>query len=367
LLKLPAPPLPDSNRRQLGLGLVAVGAVLSGCDTLAPWLWGRDERLGLDPSLRARLDSWYAEGARAVSQGDFEAAVAPWRRYVAEAPPGLPSARRLRGYLTLLHREAARRLARAAAGSERQLASAAATPPGRLTVAVFPFQTVGRDGVQSAALQPFNRGLVAMITADLSRVPALTVLERERIDALLRELRLADSGLVDRASLSRPATLLGAGTVLTGTLLNEPSPAGLGSGRYRINAAAFDMQEARVFATPEADGAQSRFFVLQKQIVYGLLQALGITDIPARRRRLCAGRRSLGQRADGTPAQLKKSAPPTLRAPSTAHRCHDRPSPAHRLCLRRGLPLVRRGFERLGKSPASRVRGPARGIALPAL
>ena len=58
----------------------------------------------------------------------------------------------------------------------------------RLTVAVFPFQTLGKN----AALQPFNRGLVAMITADLARVPALTVLERERIDALLRELRLAD-------------------------------------------------------------------------------------------------------------------------------------------------------------------------------
>ena len=117
-----------------------------------------------------------------------------------------------------------------------------------------------------------------MITADLARVPALTVLERERVDALLRELRLADSGLVDRATLGPPAALLGAGTVVSGTLLNEPGPAGLGNlalGRYRINAAAFDMRQARVFATPEADGSQARFFVLQKQIVNALLQALG--------------------------------------------------------------------------------------------
>lgn len=236
----------------------------------------------MDPALRARLDTLYTEGARAVSQGDFDAALPPWRRYVAESPPGLPSARRVRGYLTLVQRESARRLARAAAGSERQLAPTA--KPSRLTVAVFPFQTVGADRGPSAALQPFNRGLVAMITADLARVPALTVLERERIEALLRELRLADSGLVDRSTLGQPAALLGAGTVVTGTLLNEPGPAGLGglnAGRYKINAAAFDMADSRIVATPEADGSQARFFVLQKQIVYGLLQGLGITDIPA--------------------------------------------------------------------------------------
>ncbi len=279
---MPLQPQPDPARRRLGmglgLGLTAAGAVLGGCDTLSRLQWGINERDGMEPNLRARLDALYAEGARALKLGQIEPAISPWRRYVAESPPGLPSARRVRGYLTLLEREAARRLARAAAGSEKQLASGPA--PSRLTVAVFPFQTLGKN----TALQPFNRGLVAMITADLARVPALVVLERERVDTLLRELRLADSGLVDRASWGQPAALLGAGTVVTGTLLNEPGPAGLGSlstGRYKINAAAFDMREARVFATPEADGAQARFFVLQKQIVYALLQALGITDLPA--------------------------------------------------------------------------------------
>ncbi len=249
--------------------------MLGGCDALSRLQWGIDERAGLDPALLARLDALYAEGARALKRGEIEPTIGAWRRYVAESPAGLPSARRVRGYLTLLERESARRLARAAASSERQLVSGPA--PSRLSVAVFPFQTVGKN----AGLQPFNRGLVAMITADLARVPALTVLERERVDALLRELRLADSGLVDRESIGKPAALLGAGTVVTGTLLNEAGPAGLGSGHYKINAAAFDMREARVIATPEADGAQARFFVLQKQIVYALLQALGITDIPA--------------------------------------------------------------------------------------
>jgi TolB-like protein len=268
-------PGPNARRRRLGIGLAAASAWLAGCESVSRVLWGSDEGAGLDPALRARLDALYAEGARALARSDVEPAIGAWRRFVAAAPPGLPSARRVRGYLTLLEREAARRLVRAAARGERPFASAAA--PGRLTVAVFPFQAAGRN----AAMQPFIRGLVAMITADLARVPSLIVLERERVDALVRELRLADSGLVDRSSLGGPAAMLGAGTVVTGTLLNEPSPLGLANGRYKINVAAFDMREGRVFATPEADGAQARFFVLQKQIVYALLQALGITELPA--------------------------------------------------------------------------------------
>lgn len=306
-------PPKDPTRRRISLGLAAAGASLAGCESLPGWRWGETPASGSAPAPArpaapppaappaaapvavaapvpapapaptpapapqpvSRLDALYAQGAQALKQGDVEGAIGHWRSYVAEAPADLPAARRVRGYLTLLHREAARRLARTAAGSESQLVGRSTS--NRLTVAVFPFQSLSGD----AALQPMNRGLAAMIAADLAQVPALTVVERERTDALLRELRLADSGLIQRASLGRPARLLGAGTVVSGTLLNEAGTGGAGSGRYRINAAAFDMQDVRVFATPEADGRQDRFFVLQKQIVAELLQALEITDIPA--------------------------------------------------------------------------------------
>lgn len=254
---------------------LALTAPLTGCAGLRDFVFGNPDPT-LPAALRGRLDTLYAQGATALARQDLDGAIAAWRQHVAAAPTTLPSARRLRGYLTLMEREVARRAARAAAASEQRLLPGPAPAGNRLQVALFPFARLGPN----AANDPFNRALLAMITVDLSRVPSLVVLERERVEQLLLELKLADSGLVDRATLAAPARLLGAGTVVTGTLLNEPGPSGPGSGRYKINAAALDMASGRVFATPEADGRQSQFFELQKHIVYGLLEALDVREIP---------------------------------------------------------------------------------------
>jgi hypothetical protein len=122
---------------------------------------------------------------------------------------------------------------------------------------------------------------MAMIAADLARVPELTLLEREKIDQLLQEMKLATSGLVDRGTITAQARLLGAGTIVVGSVINEPGPDGPGSGRYKINTAVSDVQAARVIGTQEADGRQAEFFVLQKRVVYGILESLDIRDIPA--------------------------------------------------------------------------------------
>lgn len=264
------------QRRRLLAG--AGGVALTGCADLRERLFSPAGSTP-EPALREALDAHYAQGARALAGDELEAAIAAWRRFVAAAPAGWPPARRVRGYLTLMEREAARRSARQAGRAEQRLQ---ASPPERLRVALFPFRALGPN----AATDPFHRALLAMITVDLSRVPSLAVLERERIEQLLRELQLSASGLVDRGALVAPARLLGAGTVVTGTLLNEPGPAGPGSGRYKINAAALDMGNGRVFATPEADGRQADFFELQKQVVYGLLEALDVRDIPPAVRRV---------------------------------------------------------------------------------
>lgn len=253
-------------------------ALLAGCASWREVLsnWGAP---AIDPAVRQQMDTLYARGAAALLRNDIDAAIAAWRPYTAVAPRQLAQAKKVRGYLTLLDREAARRFARRAAAGER---SAALAPTDRLHVALFPFANeapaapAGAPPPQAA----FNRALMAMIATDLGRVPALTVLEREKVEQLLQEKRLAASGLVDRATLGEQARLLGAGTIVAGSVYNEPGPAGPGSGRYKINTAVSDVKGARVIGTQEADGRQDEFFVLQKRVVHGILQSLDITDIP---------------------------------------------------------------------------------------
>lgn len=269
--------------RSLVLALLCLLA--GGCTTIRDYLAERmpagEAAPVVAPEQQAALDRLYADGAAALARQDLAGAAAAWRRFGAIAPPGHPLAHRLRGYATLLERESARRFAREAAARERELPGAAgkADP---LHVAVFPFRAEGPN----AAAAPFNRALLAMVSTDLARVPGLTVLERERVEALLTEMKLAAGGLVDPAGAAAPARLLGAGTVVSGSVFNEPGAAGPGTGRYRIHAAALDMRAGRVIATPEAGGRQAEFFELQKQVVYGILEALPVREIPDAVRRI---------------------------------------------------------------------------------
>ncbi len=262
------------------LGAATAAGLLAGCMSLQNYLL--DRRLGLTaaaplqaiaPHTQREMDARLAEGAQALAGNDLERAIDAFRRYAAVAPTHSAPARKVRGWLTLLERESARRFAAQAVARERSGAAAVAD---RLHVAVFPLQSLGPN----AARDPFNRAVVAMITTDLAQVPSLTVLERERIDALLRELDLAASGLVDTAAGARPARWLGAGSVVAGSVFNQPGPAGPGSGRYAIATAVSLVADGRVLGAAEASGLQSEFFVLEKQIVHGILDALGIRDIP---------------------------------------------------------------------------------------
>ena len=290
---------PGPTRRRVLAATAATGAValLPGCGSfgtrLADSLGLRAvlQRLGLAPAAapvlstaqRQALDTHYRRGARALLANDIDTTVAAWREYVKLAPPALPLARTVRGHLTLLDREAARRFVQRVAAAEKD---GPALPTDRLHVAVLPFSsrapaaaTPGPGATAGAAA--FNRAVAAMIMVDLAKVPSLTLLERDKVELLAQELKLGDSALVDPATAARPGRLLGAGTVVAGAVYNEPGPAGPGTGRYRLNAAVSDVARSRLVGQNEAEGKQNEFFVLQKRIVHGILDTLDVRDRPA--------------------------------------------------------------------------------------
>ena len=271
--------------RAAALAVLLLGCtlLLSGCaawrESLLQWRQGRDgigAQQTVTPEQQKEIDRLYARGAAALVRNDLDGAIVAWREGVRIAPTRSAQSRKLRGYLTLLDREAAKRFAQGAAAGER---GAPLAPTDRLHVAVFPFTSQAAGGAAPAAAS-FNRAGMAMVMVDLARVPSLTVLEREKIDLLVQEMKLAASPLVERGSINAQARLLGAGTVVAGSVYNEAGPAGPGSGRYRINTAVSDVVDGRVVGTQEADGKQAEFFVLQKRVVYGILDTLQIKDFP---------------------------------------------------------------------------------------
>lgn len=266
----PAPP----RRRQLALTLGA-SAALAGCAPLRRWWDGAPPLPAAEAAALRELDR---QATRALLAGELDAAVATWERYVGQAPATLPRARQLRGHLTLLRREAARRFVQQATRAE---AAPGLLRSDRRHVAVLPFVNEPPAGAAPPPTAGFHRAVVAMIAVDLARVPGLTVLEREKTELLVQELRLAGTALVDPAAATRPGRLLRAGTVVGGSVLNVPGPAGPGSGRYRIASAVGDVARARLLGQAEVEGLQSEFFVLQKRIVHGILDLLEVAERPA--------------------------------------------------------------------------------------
>ncbi len=174
------------------------------------------------------------------------------------------------GRLRLVDRAQMRFVARLALARESTLTQ---TPPPPGTVAVMPFHYTGAD----SSFKPLERGLSALMVTDLSRVRSLRVVERERLQALLDEMKLAESGRVDPATGARSGRLVGAANVLEGQFTTDSSE------RFTIQASVVRASDAGIAATGQGADRLAQLFDLEKQVVFQLIDRLGITLTPAER------------------------------------------------------------------------------------
>lgn len=179
------------------------------------------------------------------------------------------SVRRLvSGRLVIVTRLALRSAAREAIARESLLAR---TPPEPNTVAVMAFRYTGSD----SAFRPLERGLAALVVTDLSRVRQLRIVERARLQALLDELQLAESGRVDPATGARSGRLVRASEVVQGQFSVDPTAG------FRIDATVVRAADAQVAASGSNTDRLQAMFDIEKAVVFELLAKLGITLTPA--------------------------------------------------------------------------------------
>src|SRR5918912_3420826 len=99
------------------------------------------------------------------------------------------------------------------------------------TLGVAPLAVSAGD----TALAALGYGLADLLVTDLSRSARLQVVDRIRMDALLREVRLAEAGRVDSATAPRVGRLVAARQLLLGALSELPG------GQLRIDARIADV------------------------------------------------------------------------------------------------------------------------------
>lgn len=202
--------------------------------------------------------------------GELDLAIDAYRRALA-LPVSREERRAIDARLGALTRQAVTQAARRAIAAE---ASLGARPPEANTVAVLPWAYLGAD----TSLVPLERGLAHLMITDLSRVSRLTLLERDRVQALVDELALVAAGRVDSSTAARSGRLLGAGAVVQGAFRET------GSGNLRLDASVISATSAEVRASGSASDQLSRLFAMEKAVVFELLDRWGISVTPAERR-----------------------------------------------------------------------------------
>jgi TolB-like protein len=160
--------------------------------------------------------------------------------------------------------------ARAAIAAERSI------DPTRIpdrAVGVPPMSITASDTTLSA----LGYGLSDLLATDLARSSRLTVVERLRLDAVLRELELSRSGAVDTATAPRVGRIIGARRLVVGGVRQLPG------GDVQITAQVADVVTHQVTTAVSARAPLSRIFEAETQLAFQIFNALGVTLTPAER------------------------------------------------------------------------------------
>ena len=205
-------------------------------------------------------------GMTAEQQNDLPAAESAYRTYL-EVGKTRGVKNQIRDRMEALKLKAIQLQAKAALANE----SGATAGPAN-TVAVMPFQFTGSD----TSLKPIERGFAELVTTDLSRVSRLTVLERERLQGLLDEIALQQRGGVTEGTGVRAGKLLRAGRMIGGSIQQNGF-------QLQTNAVITDVSTSALGPTAQDQRSVDDIFTMEKNIVLGLLQNMGITPTTAER------------------------------------------------------------------------------------
>ena len=241
---------------------VLVAVLFAGC--AGATITARPDEI---PTLEKRVAAAPNDAAAVTSLGvayynaqKYNEARATLERAVTMA--GAPAA--ARAYLALAAREQLKQDARAVLAREQQLSE---EPPTARTVAVMPFRIVGLTD----ELAPLQTALTDMIITDLSISPAITSIERSRINAMIDEMLLAQSGLAEQETGARVGRLLKAEHVVQGILAQS------GDQQVRMDATVLNTARRATAGTFGQNEQLDAIFKLEKQIVFNIFDVLGVT------------------------------------------------------------------------------------------
>ena len=179
----------------------------------------------------------------------------------------------LESHLAALTRKELAADAKTAVAQEATISNQAGDPH---TVAVMPLRFSGSD----SSLKPLERGIADLLTTDLSRSAQLKLVERARMQALLDEIKVQQSGATDATSNVRAGKMLRAGRVVQGSL-NQ-----LNGETINVAAAVVDVPTSKINGVANQSDQLDQIFNLEKRLALDIFTQMGVTLTVAERNQI---------------------------------------------------------------------------------
>ena len=136
-------------------------------------------------------------------------------------------------------------------------------------VAIIYFDNSGGD----PSMEKLKKGLADMLITDLSNVRMLDIVERDKLEAVLKEQNLSNSKEFDPNTAAKVGKLLGAQIILTGGYFEM-------MGSLRLDARFIDVETGKILKADGVDGVTSSFFNIQKQLSWKIINNLDVNLTP---------------------------------------------------------------------------------------
>ncbi len=138
------------------------------------------------------------------------------------------------------------------------------------SVAVLYYQNL----TGNVSYNPLQKGLSVMLTTDLAKVEDLKVVERARLQAILEEIELGETGLVDTETAPRIGRLVGArflsgGDILEGTVT-----------QLRVDPNLLDVSSQMAFNQAGAEGNLNDLIAIEKEILFEIIRLMDVALTP---------------------------------------------------------------------------------------
>lgn len=144
-----------------------------------------------------------------------------------------------------------------------------ATTVNAKTIAISYFDNSSGDAKYNA----LSKGIADMLITDLSKVKGVNIVEREKLEKLIQEIKLGQSKYFDPATAQKLGKGLGAQNILTGSFYFLDNT-------LRIDARLIDVQTGGIILAEQVTGNKNSFFSLHQQLATLLAKNLNVPYNP---------------------------------------------------------------------------------------